>query len=383
LEAIEPVVRECTAASPYKYRMYCGTPLSAENDIEILLWQKSTMNEWVVQCVGCATHNILGTKNIGSKSIICQKCEKPLDVRLGRWFATAPTANILGFRIPQIALHRNVATPAAYASILEKQKDYSKAQFNNEVLGVSDSIGSRLISINHLKGLCLDYFWEEHKVKIQNMHGVTTVVAGVDYGGQSPTQASRTAIAIWGILPDGRLRLLYGKIYPAGHAIQDIDDIARICTLFQVRVYVGDSGEGMLANAQLRQLLGTHVVFGNRYTGVSSGTSGGRIKWNNNPNDPGYVSDRTLIIDQFMHGVMTGTFQFPNWSQFEPYVDDIMAAYEETTPHGKRVWKHAATRPDDFLHACSLGWLAARVATGEVLMYQDPMPTEAHDKLRS
>jgi hypothetical protein len=383
LEAIEPVVRECTAASPYKYRMYCGTPLSAENDIEVLLWQKSTQCEWVVRCKSCGTHNILGLENIGPTCIICQRCQKPLDVRLGTWFATSPTASTLGFRIPQIALHRNVATKSAYDSILEKQRDYSKAQFNNEVLGVSDSLGARLISLEDLKALCKDYYWEPYKVKMQNMHGVTMTVAGVDYGGQSPKQTSRTALAIWGVLANGRLRLLYGKIYPAGHAMQDIDDIAKICHIFGIRVYVGDSGEGMLANAQLRQLLGFHVVFGNRYTGVSSGTSGGRIKWNDNPNDPGYTSDRTLIIDQFMHGVMTHAFELPNWSQFEQFSDDIMAAYEETSPHGKRVWKHAATRPDDFLHACALGWLAARVATGDVLMYQDPLPDERQKAMRS
>jgi hypothetical protein len=377
LEAIEPVVRECQAASPYKYRMYCGTPLSAENDIEVMLWQKSTQNEWVVKCLHCGTNNILGWKNIGPRHLICARpsCEKELDVRIGTWFMTNPEHDVLGFRIPQIALHNNVATPEAYKAILDKQNDYSKSQFNNEVLGLSDSMGARLISLDMLKALSKDYRWNESVVNQMTMSGVIHTVAGVDWGGQSPTQVSRTALAIYGILPDGRLRLLFGKIYPAGHAVQDIENIVQICLRYRVSTFVGDAGEGMLANATVRQKLSQHIVFGNRYTG-SGGNA--RIVWNDNQHAPGYNSDRTLILDQFMHGVMARMFEFPHWDLFSPFTDDIMAAYEETTPQGRRVWKHAATRPDDFLHALALGWLAAKIKTGQVLMYNDPLPGNSH-----
>lgn len=373
LEAIEPVIRECLGASRYKYRMYCGTPLSAENDIEVLLWQKSTKNEWVVKCKHCGGNNILGWKNIGPRHLICsnEKCEKEIDVRNGSWFKTNPKASNFGFRIPQIALHRNVATKEAYQSIIDKRNDYSKAQFNNEVLGVSDAMGARLISVNHIKALCEDYYWEDYAVNPKNMHGVAEVVGGIDWGGQSPTNVSRTTLGILGILPDGRLRLLYGKIYPSGHAIRDLDDIAKICTLFQCRIVVGDSGEGMLANAQLRQKLGYHIVFGNRYSGQK-----GTIKYNNNQNDPGYHSDKTIIIDQVMHCIIARRFQFPHWELMKKFSDDIMAAYEETTKEGRRIWKHAATRPDDFLHSLALGWLASKIVTGQVVMYGDALPLD-------
>ena len=372
LEAVEPVIRECLAASQYKYRIYCGTPLSAENDIEVMLWQKSTMGEWVVQCGSCGAHNILGFQNLGPKFLICTRCEKgPLDVRKGRWFLTMPENPIMGFRIPQIALHRNVGTPDAYQSILDKRRDYSKAQFNNEVLGISDSLGARLISLDMLKGLCHDYRWVEGYVDPVNMHNVMLTVAGVDWGGQSQANVSRTALAIWGVLPNGKLRLLFGKIYPSGHAIQDLDDIAQHCQRFAVRTFVGDSGEGMLANAQMRQKIGTHIVYGNRYVGQN-----GKIRWNRNMNDPGYQSDRTMILDQVMHGIITKSFEFPHWEQFEHFSDDLLAAYEETSLMNRRVWKHAATRPDDFLHACALGWLASKIATGQVIMYQDQMTTD-------
>jgi hypothetical protein len=367
LEAIEPVIRECLGASKYKLRMYCGTPLSAENDIEIMLWQKSTQCQWVVPCKECGANNILGWKNIGSKYLICSRCEKgPLDVRLGRWYATAldPSIRIAGYRIPQIALHRNVGTPEAYEDILDKQKNYSKAKFNNEVLGISDSLGARLISLDMLRGLCKEWSFNELGPSDESMKGVTQVVAGVDWGGQSPTNVSRTALAIWGVKFDGRLRLLFGRIFPSGHAHQDIQDIVRICQTFRVGLLIGDSGEGMLSNAELRLSLGDHIAFGNRYGGMD-----GKIRWNNNQNAPGYHSDKTMLVDQFMQGVLAKRFEFPHWEQFKNFSDDIMAEYEETTQQGRRIWKHAATRPDDFLHAMVFGWLAAKVITGEVAMY--------------
>ena len=368
LEAVEPVIRECMAASDYKLRTYCGTPLSAENDIEVMLWQKSTQNEWVVPCIHCRVNNILGIQNLGPKFLWCAKCHKELDVRLGSWFASKPQESMSGYHIPQIAIHRNVSREDNYQSILDKRKDYSAAQFNNEVLGISDAQGARLISIDQVKSLCKSYTWVPDKVNQNLMQGVSHVVAGVDWGGQSPTNVSRSALCIWGILRDGRLRMLYGKIYPSGHPVQDLVDIAKTCQLYNVQALVGDDGEGMLANAQLRQMLGFKKVFGNRYS-----SNNARIVWNDNQNAPGYVSDRTMLIDQIMHGIITGFFDFPHYDFFKPFSEDIMALYEETTPQGKRVWRHAATRPDDFAHAMVLGWLASKIVMGTVVMYQDPV----------
>ena len=178
---------------------------------------------------------------------------------------------------------------------------------------------------------------------------------------------SRTALCIWGIRPDKRLKLLYGKVYPSGHPVQDLEDIARKCQMYGCRFVIGDDGEGMLANAQLRQKLGEHVVFGNRYGGTD-----GKIRFNNNVNAPGYRSDKTMMIDQIMKGILENQYEFPHWNQFEKLSEDIMAMYEETTQQGRRIWKHAATRPDDFLQAMAFGWLAAKVATGDVVFYQAP-----------
>ena len=59
LREIIPVINECMGASPHKKNVFCGTPLSAENDIEIM-WQESVQYEWTVFCDSCKKWNILG-----------------------------------------------------------------------------------------------------------------------------------------------------------------------------------------------------------------------------------------------------------------------------------------------------------------------------------
>ena len=79
-------------------------------------------------------------------------------------------------------------------------------------------------------------------------------------------------------------------------------------------------------------------------------------------------------------GLKNKIFEFPNVKQSTPLFDDILAEYEESTMPssggpGRRVWRHAANVPDDFLHALVNAWLAAKVATGTVSLYEnDSMP---------
>jgi len=76
------------------------------------------------------------------------------------------------------------------------------------------------------------------------------------------------------------------------------------------------------------------------------------------------------MIDQTMMMFKTKGIEFPNYAQFSPFIDDILAEYEESTQQGKRVWRHSSSVPDDALHALVFSWLASRVVTGEIKMYE-------------
>lgn len=369
LREIVPVINECMGASPYKKNIFCGTPLSAENDIEIM-WQGSSQYEWLVYCPTCGNWNILGLGNLADDMMRCAKdgCNSPIDVAKGQWFSLNPKSDYQGFRIPQTALAYNVSTPKAYRSILNKRRDYSHTKFMNEVLGVSDEQGARLISQEQLFQLCNpNLMMSDASPSSIASEGIIHYVAGVDHSGYGATQEnSRTALSIYGIGYDNtKVRCVYGKVYKTGHPIQDVEDIVRICTNYNVSLVVADEGGGALANAELRNRLGAHRVIGCRY-----GASHGGIKWNEKSATPSYNVDKTMLIDQVMQMVLHKQMEFPMLAQMKsPFFDDILSEYEETTASGRRIWKNSAARPDDFLHALAYAWLAASVIRGTTMLY--------------
>jgi hypothetical protein len=243
-------------------------------------------------------------------------------------------------------------------------------------MGISDEQGARLISLENLTALCEpDLFMSESGPTQEAARNATMYVAGLDHSGYGHDQEhSRSALCIYAIGHDTSLhRVVFGKIYKTGHPIQDIQDIAKICNAYRVSMVVADEGGGALANAQLREILGAHRVVGCRY-----GASHGGIKWAENSPTPSYHVDKTMLIDQFMQMVLHKQVRFPSekvmYRPF-PFFDDILSEFEETTPNGRRIWKNSKARPDDFLHACAYGWLAAKVITGQVQMYA-PKPVD-------
>jgi len=378
LREIVPVINECMGASPYKKNVFCGTPLSAENDIETM-WQESVQYEWVVHCPSCKKWNVLGMLNLGDHGIICcnPTCRKPIDVRTGQWFAMNPKGTFDGYRIPQIAMHYNVGTEKAYKQILQKRKDYSDSKFKNEVMGISDELGDRLISLENLVCLCEEnLYMSEAGPTPEAEKGTIQYVAGLDHSGYGADQSkSRTALSIYAISnTPGKYRCVFGKIYKTGHPIQDVSDIAQICNHYRVSMLVADEGGGALANAQLRQILGQHRVIGCRY-----GASHRGIKWAENSPTPSYNVDKTMLIDQVMQMILHKQISFPNvnlMSSPAPFFNDILSEFEETSPSGRRLWKNSEARPDDFLHACAYAWMAAKVVTGQLSLYA---PQEKED----
>lgn len=393
-DEVIPVINECMSNSDYAYETYCGTPKSMENTIE-QLWQWSTQTEWVVKCTGCSRYQyFINEKCLGKKGPICLHCGKYLNVRQGEWIDTHsyPPGHtgkqIKGFHVPQVILPKNV--PAAmppdlknqelaerrWRRILEKHSVYPTSKFNNEVLGVSDAIGTRLISKEELEALCRDYTVEDHPRAQLMLDDVRHVVAGVDWSGGGASGASRTALWVWGIGGSTRehnfkLRTLYFKVYPETNPISGgvVDHICEICERYNVTLIIGDAGEGALANSNLRERLGPNRAMQVQYRGTSSGGGTGAGKpfyWNKIDR---FLAERTTMIDHYFMYVKRGGVIYPNVRQMQEPIRDMLNEYEEVTKMGRKVWRHAPSQPDDSLHAQIFGWMAAK------FVMMDPMFT--------
>ncbi len=371
-EAVIPVIEECMANSNYQYSAYAGTPKTMENTIEFL-WSQSSQTEWCMKCEGCGKWTFIDSvKAIGKEGPICLNCKKCLNPRKGQWIDMAKDVSIKGFHISQAIMPVNV--PASWqpgteghaiavdrwTKLLYKMESplYGESRFLNECIGVSTSTGVRLLTKEALEALCDEKIDMTRLPLPLSKEGIVRTTAGVDWsGGGSEVKGSegvfksRTVLHIWGQQADGRLRTLFYKIFPNGHATGWIDEIVELCNGWGVNMIVGDAGEGALANSYLRQRLGDHRVTAVRYMALSK-----PIEWN--PNSMVYHVDRTTLIDNYAKWLIHKQAIYPCLKQATPAINDILNVYEEVTTQGRKVWRHAPTMPDDCLHAQIFGWFA-------------------------
>lgn len=390
-DEVIPVVNECMANSDYAYETYCGTPKTMENTIETL-WQWSTQTEWVMRCDHCSKHQFFVDENcIGLTGPVCLNCKKDINVRNGQWIdmhvypEDHTGKRIQGFHIPQTILPKNspASMPRDSASqelalkrwkrIVEKKDVYPPSKFRNEVMGISDAVGSRLISKEELEALCADYTIDDLPESSFSLSGYKHVVAGVDWSGGGTTGASRTVLWIWGVCDGGqqhayRLKTLYFKIYPETNPISGgvVDHIVEQCSRYQVELILGDAGEGALANSNLAERLGRHRAQQVQYRGSATGGAGKPFYWNRIDR---FLAERTTMIDHFFMYVKRQGVIYPNIKQMTFPIKDMLNEYEEVTQHGRKVWRHAHSQPDDCLHAQIFGWMAAK------FVMMDPMFT--------
>lgn len=378
-DSVIPVVEECMANSQFQYSSYAGTPKTMENTIEVL-WSQSTMTEWCMRCRACNKWTFIdSTKGLGKMGPICLGCGAYLDPRRGQWvdMSKDKSVGIKGFHISQAIMPVNV--PAAWqvgsdqhaaaverwGKLLYKMESpiYGESRFLNECIGVSTSTGVRLLTKEVLEALC-DERHEMTRLPLPlSKQGIIRTTAGVDWsGGGAEIKGSeglfksRTVLHIWGQQADGRLKTLFYKVFPNGHALGWVEEIVELCNAWAVEMVVGDAGEGAIGNSYLRAKLGDHRVTSIRYMSLSK-----PYEWN----APAlvYHADRTTMIDNYARQLLHKQVIYPNLRQSQAAISDILNVYEEVTMQGRKVWRHSPTMPDDCLHAQLFGWFAWIVLT--------------------
>lgn len=376
LEAVVPVVQECMANSKYEYEMFCGTPKSMENQIEGY-WQRSSQTEWAIKCDSCGRHSIILSENqLTNDGPICQNCKSLLNPRHGVWVDMNKKPFITkGFHISRAIMPE--AVPAAWGP--GESRDRAKAKwakvmaklegsnaiplpvFRNEVLGISDSAGSRMLNLSDLEALCNGLPLSPVPTA-ENMKDIVAVGAGIDWSGGGTEIKSRTVLTIQGIKADGRIRLLHYAMFPGTSAEQDV---MQIITLLQhydrvMPLWVaGDAGEGNVNIDMLRnRFRQPRRVLKIRYTGSQ------RQYVTYSAEAVEYRVKRTVAVDNMMTELKVGNYQFPTHKEsVDTLFKDIMNEHVEITRQGEKRWTHADNKPDDGLHSLIFGKLAIQIGT--------------------
>ncbi len=383
-----PVIMECTSHFPDAMRLMAGTPKSYDNPIETY-WQETSQNEWLVPCRSCGKWNFLDETNIGPTEWymtgrlppgpICKKCQKPINVRDGRWMTTCSGKQIQGYRIPQLMVPWIIGLFDQWVRILWKRDNYPLGQLYNEVLGLSYDSASKPITRDELIELCQSYdLWNPDDItpKMIGEAKKFMLTAGVDWGEgndgseKSPSgkirNASYTVLTIGAYVNQRQWAVKLVKKYQGRDVDPDfvVKDIARICAAFGVKLIGVDWGHGWGVNNHLVRLFGANRVVQFQYLPKLKQ----RMKWD--PLGFRYHLQRNFMMSELFFDMKHNFVQFPRWQQIEPYAKDILAIYAEYVEFRREIkYDHRPTDPDDFFHSMHYAKLASDIHTGKSRRY--------------
>lgn len=214
-----PIIEACYSASKFKLARYTGTPKTFDNTIH-LLWEDSSQAIWHIPCMetGCKHVNRCAAesdllKMIGDRTLICAKCGRPVNSRLGYYVHTYPERQLsfAGYHVSQPILPMHYESPKDWQLLLDYRRDKPTYSFYNEILGEPYDTGTKLISGDDLRAAATVASVEPHNMP-QGRYIATAV--GVDWGGRGKEKTSdsedfisNTAIAVAGALPDGTIEI--------------------------------------------------------------------------------------------------------------------------------------------------------------------------------
>lgn len=359
-----PVIEQCTAHAPEKYKryIYAGTPKSLDNTIEIFRSRKSTQGEWVVPCDACGSKhgagrywNILGEKNIGLKGLICERCGEVLNpMHADAQWAHQTTWDALhrpwvSYRIPQLMVPWK-----AWADILHDYNNYPRDKFYNEVLGISYDSGTRPLTQAQLAAAC------NPEVRLLEEHLSTyrgkglKIWAGIDWGGG--TESSYTVLVL-GTYVGAVFRIFYARRFVGNfiNPVPQLKEIFHLLKQYGVRRVGADVGMGQYQLDALTRAYGPKRILAYRYFARM------KRKIEFKPGLRSYHVYRSEVMADVFNAIKRRQIELPNFGDFlEPYGQDILnifCEYEER--RREAVYTHSPDKPDDTFHAILFCFLAS------------------------
>lgn len=379
------VLREVLSAQTvHGYEQYTGTPKTLDNTAHNL-WVRSSQAEWVIRC-GCGKWNVPALEhdlmqmigpwrydiNEASPGVICAnpKCRKPVSPREGAWQHAYPSRRLEfpGYHVPQIIMPTHYAHPHKWATLLGKQQDtltMTYAQFLNEVCGESCDIGAKLVTqTDLLKAATLHPNVKEEALKHVNEY-VMRVLA-CDWGGGGKDETSYTVYAVLGLLPDGKIDVIYGeRSYNPFDHVGEAQIAINLVDQFQCRLLAHDyDGSGSLRETLILQRgFPLNRIVPIAYIGPCRGAPMRHVAATDRHPRNHYQVDKTRALLLVCHQLKTQQLRFFKYDFIDPdrpgLLHDFLALIEEkiNSRAGSDVYtiQRNPERTDDFAQAVTYG----------------------------
>lgn len=374
-----PIINECMSASKLGISTYTGTPKSLDNTEEAL-WQDSSQAEWITPC-SCGYSNTANVnadllKMIGKNTVVCAKCDKPINPRDGYWYhfndprkgAKNPqdVDPMFGYHVPQCVMPMHYENPKKWQELLAKAEgrmNYNKAKYFNEVLGESCDLGLTLVSLTDIKKACaLGNTQNTFEEACRQLQGCKWRVMGIDWGGGGAEATSFTVVTLIGLeTGTGRLKCFYCERFPLSlprdKETEIIIDYFRRSNCHLVAHDYGGSGdvrEAILIQAGMPL---------DRIVNIAYGYVPKRNIFYWNPPIHGQVrghfildKPRSLILQAYC--IKGGVITLPEYESSKDVTSDLLNLIEERkeVPRASDIVliKRRPKFPDDFAHSLNL-----------------------------
>lgn len=363
-----PVIEQCTSHAPEKFKrfIYSGTPKGLDNSIEYYRSgvskngrSMSTQGEWVVPCdahggEGGRYWNILGEKNIGKASLICEKCGKQIDPmhKDAQWSAMVKNGIFESYRIPQLMVPWR-----SWDEILLDYSRYPRDRFHNEVLGLSYDSGLRPLNMGQIQECCNPLVTMHPDVleKTRKKLLGSQVFAGVDWGTGENSYTVVTLGAYYG--KKFRIFWIHRFMGEDTDPQRQIKKLVQIFRAFNVRVIGSDYGGGFASNNVLAREFGQTRLQKFQYQAKV------RKKVFMNPSLQRWLVHRTEVMSDVFAAIKRKQIEFPRWEEFrEPFAQDMLNIFSEYNETLRMIqYQHRPDRPDDAFHAVLYCFLASMI----------------------
>ncbi len=351
-----PVIEECLSHAPNPKEIMSGTPKTLENPIE-QYWQISSMCEWLVPCDRhTPTHwNYLDAKCIGKSGLICNKCGSPIHAPLGKWVAFNSSRDLMGYRISQLMVPW-FGNEKKWGELIWKFENYGKAQFHNEVLGLSYDSASKPITRTELLGCCSPDWPFRHRP--DQFTRKVEIFAGIDWGeGTDGTErgakgkvknASYTILTLGTYIDPKHFHIFYFRRFTGKEALPGncVAEILRTLGEFNVKMVGVDWGHGWGVNERIEDALGPRRVVKFQHVGSQKD----RMKYDDIGHK--YQLARNEVMSEFFLALKDAKIVFPPFESVKEYLADYEHIYAEYRESSRSMaFDHKSSEPDDAFHS--------------------------------
>jgi len=388
-----PIIFETTSASRWKIKQITGTPKTFAGTMQVN-WEDSSQAEWVTKCQSCNYWNIPAIEHdldamMGPMvldpdrevsrdrpGLVCAKCGKPIFPATGHYAHRFPELreSFPGYHVPQCILPMHYGDETAWRILLGKRRGEERvtpAVFYNEACSTSYDQGARLLTQTDLKRAAVLHDNTLKAASKVNLSKYKERIIGVDWGGGGRKRTSFTAVAVVGVLPNGKFEVIFGWRSMTPHdRIQETKVLLTLMKVFRCSHIAHDFGGAGESRESLMAAFGVPI---NRFLPFSyqRATSGPMIRpvaYNDHTGKRAYYQlDKPNSLFYTCQLIANGWIRFFAYDRQKGeagLLNDFLALTEDRieSPTGAEIYtiirdEHAG--PDDFAHAVNFAVMAS------------------------